>query len=187
MQDSTLLIPDISGFTKFVRSTEVEHSKHIIEELIDLIITVGTRKFDLVEIEGDAVFFFKNKKYSKEEVEEVANSIYVAFHEHLGNYEHNRICQCGACTTALNLKIKFIVHSGEVTLANFKKGKPKPFGDPVIAVHRLLKNDVPSNEYVLFSDSFLEKDLELDGAGTKNDDDLGAIKYQYRLTIGWSN
>ena len=39
MTDKKLLfIPDISGFTQFITSTEISHSHHIITELINLII-----------------------------------------------------------------------------------------------------------------------------------------------------
>ena len=37
-QPSLIFIPDISGFTEFVNNTEVSHSRHIITELLELII-----------------------------------------------------------------------------------------------------------------------------------------------------
>ena len=33
-----LFIPDISGFTQFVKATDVAHSQHIIEELLEKLI-----------------------------------------------------------------------------------------------------------------------------------------------------
>lgn len=39
MENSALIfIPDISGFTNFVTKTEIQHSNHIITELIELLI-----------------------------------------------------------------------------------------------------------------------------------------------------
>lgn len=44
-------------------------------------------------------------------------------------YETQRICQCGACMNASNLKVKFIVHLGEIAfkrvfiLYDFKSNK----------------------------------------------------------------
>ena len=35
-KNALIFIPDISGFTKFVNDTDIEHSQHIIEELIEV-------------------------------------------------------------------------------------------------------------------------------------------------------
>lgn len=50
-------IPDMSGFTQFVTETEINHSRHIIQELLELLIDSNELKLELVEIEGDALFF----------------------------------------------------------------------------------------------------------------------------------
>ena len=36
-----LFIPDISGFTDFVNETEVDHSRYIIQELLDTLINAN--------------------------------------------------------------------------------------------------------------------------------------------------
>ena len=33
-----IFIPDISGFTRFVNEVEIDHSRHIIQELLEVII-----------------------------------------------------------------------------------------------------------------------------------------------------
>jgi hypothetical protein len=186
MSDYTLFIPDISGFTRFVKSTEISHSKHIIEELITLIIDSVGDSFEVAEIEGDAVFFYSDKEYTAQELIDLSKQIYVAFHMHLLHYQNNRICNCGACTSAVALKLKFVVHRGEVSLAQFGKRAAKPFGDSVIAIHRLLKNDVPSDEYVLLSDQIpTDPAIELNGEGVKSDDDLGELHYRFLLAAPW--
>ncbi len=186
MSESTLFIPDISGFTKFVKSTELSHSKHIIEELISIIVTQGKKSFEVAEVEGDAVFLYKETKMTPEELVDNAKRIYVAFHKHLRSYEHNRLCECGACTSAIDLKLKFIVHSGDISLANYGTGTSKPFGDAVIVAHRLLKNQVPMQEYILFTDHFVKKsELELDGDGTLLDESLGEITFKYLKIDHW--
>ena len=48
-----ILIPDISGFTDFTSATEIDHSAHIITELLELIIASNETGFTLAEIEGD--------------------------------------------------------------------------------------------------------------------------------------
>ncbi len=59
MPRSLLFIPDISGFTKFVQTTEVEHSQHVISELLEVLISANTQELKLAEIEGDALFFYR--------------------------------------------------------------------------------------------------------------------------------
>ena len=61
MGQALLFIPDISGFTNFVSNTEVNHSKHIIKELLELLIKKNALNLKLAEIEGDALFFYKEK------------------------------------------------------------------------------------------------------------------------------
>ena len=58
MKKSLLFIPDISGFTNFVQTTEVEHSQHVIAELLEILIDANANEFQLAEVEGDALFFF---------------------------------------------------------------------------------------------------------------------------------
>ncbi len=187
MASATLFIPDISGFTRFVKTTEQEHSRHIIGDLVKLIIRAGKKKFDVAEIEGDAVFFFKdNKKYGVGEIQKISSEIYGLFHDHLKQYEHKRICECGACTTAANLELKFVVHYGEISLLDYGNNSGKPFGQSVIEVHRLLKNKIGHQEYVLFSEAFLGVE-KLPGSnyGTYMDKELGVIPYWYHLIEGW--
>lgn len=186
MSASTLFIPDISGFTRFVKQTEIQHSQHIIEELINLIIKEGSQTFKVAEIEGDAVFFFKyEQKLSVEEITAEAKRIYLAFHQHLLNYQHRRICNCGACTSAANLELKFVTHAGEIALANFSGDKGKPHGEAVIVAHRLLKTKIGHSEYLLLSEDF-NKEIELaDGQDCYEDPELGKTNFSYNFLQEW--
>ena len=57
MNKSLLFIPDISGYTEFVQNTEVEHSQHVIAELLEILIDANTQQLQLAEVEGDALLF----------------------------------------------------------------------------------------------------------------------------------
>ena len=48
MQKVLYFKPDISGFTNFVNHTELEHSIHIISELLELLIDSTTIDLELV-------------------------------------------------------------------------------------------------------------------------------------------
>ena len=153
---SLYFIPDISGFTSFVKSVEVEHSQHIISELLELIIDADDLKLSIAEVEGDAVFFYKPDVVpNSDDILRQVQKTYIRFHEHLKFYETRRICDCGACTTAVNLSLKFVVHEAPTSMITVK-GKEKPFGEDVIRVHRLLKNSIPSKEYLLYTDNLLD-------------------------------
>ncbi|MBC3759885.1 DUF2652 domain-containing protein [Hyunsoonleella sp. SJ7] len=177
-QNAILFIPDISGFTEFVHHTSINHSRHIISELLELLIDNNTMGLELAEIEGDALFFYKMSDGSElSSLDDQIEKMYVAFHTHLKRYEYQRICQCGACSSAYNLKLKFVVHYGEIEFIKVKNSK-KPYGSNVIQVHRLLKNEVPVDEYALFTESVKEIDKTQEKAITTTYD-FGDISFSY--------
>lgn len=152
-----LYIPDISGFTKFVTQTEIKHSNHIIQELIEVILDSNTINLRVSEIEGDAVLFYKlGPAPTLQELIEQTKQMFVNFHSYLRVIERDRICQCGACSSASRLSLKFITHYGElkeVSIQNFNK----IMGSDVILAHRLLKNNIAETEYLLYTKKFTEE------------------------------
>jgi Protein of unknown function (DUF2652) len=151
-EQAIILIPDISGFTDFTSATEIDHSAHIITELLELIVESNKTDFTLAEIEGDAVLFYrKGEPLQRGQLIEQCLSIFSNFHRQLKVIERDTVCQCGACQTATNLTLKFIAHFGnikEIKVAQFVKAT----GVDMIVAHRLLKNDVDSHEYILMTD-----------------------------------
>lgn len=154
MADSLVYIPDISGFTEFVNNTEINHAQHIISELLELIIDNNSIGMEVAEIEGDAILFYKhNEVPNVEKIIRQSEKIFIAFHEHLIRYENERLCQCGACSTASDLTLKMIAHTGEIGFTKVKNHS-KPFGSILVEAHRLLKNDIQDNEYLLVTSHF---------------------------------
>ena len=90
-------MPDISGFTKFVNNTELEHGIHIISELLELLIDNTTNDLQLAEIEGDSLFMFTSKIPNYQQLVAQTTKMLVAFHKHTRSYESKRICNCGSC------------------------------------------------------------------------------------------
>jgi len=149
---STLLyIPDISGFTDFVNNTEINHSRHIISELLEIIIDSNKYGMSVSEIEGDAVLFFKDEIPSVSDLIDQCQLTFKNFHAHLQRYDTECICRCGACETASKLSLKFIIHAGDVEKINIKDHQ-KLHGSDVILAHRLLKNSIHDKEYILITD-----------------------------------
>src|SRR4028118_1071200 len=54
-----LFIPDITGYTKFVKNSDPALGSLFISELLSGIIANNSLNFEIAEIEGDAVFFYK--------------------------------------------------------------------------------------------------------------------------------
>ncbi|MDE5421652.1 DUF2652 domain-containing protein [Ancylomarina sp. DW003] len=163
MEKSLLFIPDISGFTKFIQSTEVEHSQHVIAELLEILLEANANEYQLAEVEGDALFFYQeNEVPSLESLLAKGERMFTAFYSHLKQFEKNRICPCNACATAPNLNLKIIAHSGQLQFMTIQD-KRKPFGQEVIEAHRLMKNSIQSDNYMLLSQD-LSEDVHLSEA-----------------------
>jgi hypothetical protein len=156
-----LFIPDISGFTKFVNETEIEHSRYIISELLENIINSNKIGLTVSEIEGDAVLFYRYGKVpSLNEIYRQVESMFCNFQKKLKNYETRRACQCTACMAAVNLSLKVITHYGEFSTYNVNKYS-KLIGKDVIVAHQLLKNDIDLHEYWLVTGNlFKEYEIE---------------------------
>ena len=100
-QPALLFIPDISGFTEFVESTEINHGQAIIQELLETLIEANQLGMKISEIEGDAIFFYKlGKELSPEEIAAQCKKMFIAFRQQLRKYEMSRICDCNACIAA---------------------------------------------------------------------------------------
>ena len=160
-QPALLFMPDISGFTQFVTETEILHSQHIIRELLEILIDSNLLNLQVSEVEGDAIFFYRyGNKPDLQSLLLQVEKMFTRFHTHIKLYEHQRICPCGACKSAVDLSLKIIVHFGEVTGIAVKEYK-KLFGRDVILLHRLLKNNLDNKEYVLLTDKLIGEIAEL--------------------------
>ena len=150
-----LFIPDISGFTKFVHQTEVEHSRLIIQELLEVLINSNTIGLEISEIEGDAILFYKyGPPPSWEELYKQVENMFCSFHRNLTYYDHRKYCQCKACMSAAELTLKVITHYGEFTDYSVKSFH-KLIGKDLIVAHQLLKNDIDQHEYWLVTGNLL--------------------------------
>lgn len=151
VQPALLFMPDITGFTEFVSSTEITHAQSIIQEVLEIIINSNQLNFKVGEIEGDAVFFYRlGTPPQFDQLLSQVQTMFTRFHQHLRLYSYQRICPCAACTSASELKLKFIAHFGEVSGYAVNK-QQKLFGKDVIIIHRLLKNSLNKKEYVLLT------------------------------------
>src|SRR4051812_25404708 len=157
-----LFIPDISGFTRFVNEIEIEHSRYIIQQLLEVLINANESDLEISEIEGDAILFYRfGEPLKLEALYKQVEKMFCAFHQHLIVYDNRRICQCKACVSAINLSLKIITHYGEFTSYNVKHFN-KLIGKDVIDAHQLLKNDIPQHEYWLVTGNLLQEEQPIE-------------------------
>lgn len=157
VQSALLFMPDISGFTEFVSKTEIQHAQSIVHELLGILMESNQINLQVSQIEGDAIFFYRmGKAPALDELLEQVQHMFTRFHKQLQRYDHERICPCGACSSAKLLKLKFFAHYGEVSTYNLKDHH-QLFGKDVIVLHRLMKNNLDKKEYTLITNSVLEQ------------------------------
>jgi hypothetical protein len=153
-----LLVADISGYTDFVRqhARSASHARQIVVRLLKSIIAASGPPLTVGELEGDAVFFHalgnaedlpKLAKQVKEQIPRLLR----AFNKEMKLLSSRPQCSCAACSSIEELRLKQVVHAGEVAVEQIDRFE-KLFGLDVIIVHRMLKNSVPAKEYLMLSE-----------------------------------
>jgi hypothetical protein len=112
------------------------------------------------EILGDAISLYALDDGSPD----LADKIYLQLEKYLLAFHEREAyllrecgyCICEACNNVGQLKIKAILNSGEAAFTKVRDIQ-KISGEDVIITHRLLKNSVASDEYILVTNSFLDR------------------------------
>jgi len=110
------------------------------------------------KLEGDAVFLFVPKDAQEVDGQETRDCVrqllldsFDVFSEKLLELAEGRQCPCGACTNIERLRLKIIVHAGRALLYQIGRFEELS-GVDVIVVHRLLKNSVEADQYLLMTE-----------------------------------
>ncbi len=138
-----LVIADISGYTRFLTDSELDHANGIVGDLLNSIIGAMQTPLAVSNIEGDAVFMYGEMAEGMvgQTVLESVELLYCSFAAALENMVLNTTCQCNACVNISSLGLKIVMHCGEYA-KTFVGNMTTLSGPDVIAVHRLLKNNV---------------------------------------------
>ncbi len=156
--NTLLLIADISGYTRFMKqhAISISHAKQIIVRLLTVLVSRARPPLKVAELEGDAVFLYALTNGSSldavaQKVKEQVLEFFAAFQKELHAIDSLRTCPCDACTHIGNLQLKQVLHAGVVAVERIGRFE-KLFGLDVILVHRMLKNSVQANEYVMMTE-----------------------------------
>ena len=187
IQKSALVLADISGYTRFVvlHRLNILHAEQIITELMEAIASKARYPLRLNKLEGDAAFFVApiaaDDDTALDDVIGQASEFFTAFRNKQVEQVESTTggCPCDACQTLEKLRLKVVVHVGEVV-----KKKVGEFdevaGESVIIAHRLLKNSIESNEYLLITkdvaDAISFDPFEKKRAHTETVDQFGDIE-----------
>lgn len=179
----------MTGFTQFMSETDIDFSRKVIPPLLQTIVNSNVLNLKLSEIEGDAVLFYRTGTLpSLQELAEQCKMFYVDFGHRLQLLKQQHADDYKKHVSSSRLGLKIIVHYGEISLSPIGD-RIKLFGEDVITAHRLLKNSVPDQEYLLLTEKFLSNysPEEIDtlfhwGQLVKFQDEythLGSVHYRY--------
>jgi hypothetical protein len=156
-----LIILDISGYTRFMLRHRMDqtHSQIVISELMGAIIERIELPLEISKLEGDAIFLYLDLtrlgepwEQHRAQVARKIDEFFRLFLDRLAALQGANICKCGACTHIADLRLKAIIHAGEAVLHRLGRFE-ELHGIDVIVVHRLLKNSLPSQQYVLVTEA----------------------------------
>ncbi|MFA5928006.1 MAG: DUF2652 domain-containing protein [Candidatus Margulisiibacteriota bacterium] len=159
-QEVILIMVDISGYTKFMlkHKTDISHAQIVVSELMKSVITEIEIPLEISKLEGDAIFCYAMHDSTdavwQEKAREISDKLYKffdAFAARLSKLQETSICSCKACCSMHKLKLKVLVHAGKALLYHIGRFEELS-GVDVILVHRLLKNNVDSDQYLLLTE-----------------------------------
>ncbi len=194
------LIADISGYTEFVKIHNMRkqpvfgkmmaknfenHATIIISDLLESVIEVVEPIMQLNKLEGDAAFFFceeNSSKFQSDEIINVMEKANKAFSTRASELVFVQACGCEPCSQSKNLKLKIVAHRGHFSIQKIRNFEELA-GEDVILTHRLLKNDLTSNEYWLvtkeFSQNLSQTQKERFSNSVQKLENFGKLKLDY--------
>ncbi|MBO6880479.1 MAG: DUF2652 domain-containing protein [Winogradskyella sp.] len=153
-----ICIPDISGFTKFMSETDYELNSKVVPSLLNEIIYSNEIGLKVSEIEGDAVLFFKRGELPPlKDLIAQCEFFYTQFYKQLRALHDDFKDVKDGKKISQTLGLKIVLHFAK-GVDSVQIGKHiKLVGEDVIVAHRLLKNKIDCEEYILLSNELLKQ------------------------------
>ncbi len=144
-----LFILDISGYTRFLVNTDLVHGEETITNILNRLSRFSQHGLVLNKVEGDALFFFTTE-LSKENLCQLSKNIYIIFKQDIlaSVAQKHASCPFTLCRHINDLSIKFFIHEGEVAFHHINNFQ-EIIGKSVIEIHRVMKNSINSDSYIL--------------------------------------
>ena len=182
-----LVVADISGYTRFLAETELEHANGIVKDLFDSMIPTFKNSVTISKFMGDAIFgHAENIAYEKSQfMIDFAKRVYNNFSDKKDIIKINTDCTCNACKHMDELDLKIFIHHGQYMVQKINDSE-ELLGSDVNTIFRLMKNNVVQETgieaYLLVTESAVKAmELEFDSAsdlsGSEKYEHVGEINY----------
>lgn len=159
---AVIAMADISGYTEFIRQREISlvHAEQIIADLLAAVVEGAEHPLVFNKFEGDALLLYAEIQGDApavaRDVLNQAQRFFGHFHAQKEKLQQMRgNCECDACANISRLSLKALLHVGEIAIRQWRQFT-EIAGEPVILIHRLLKNQVPAREYILCTEAFAQ-------------------------------
>jgi hypothetical protein len=155
-------LADISGFTAYLVSVELEHAGDILKELLEYLAGQISPHFTVLDYDTDSVFAYasESKIDRIETLSGMIESIYAGFKNRLQAMSRRITCTCAACRNVSSLDLKFIVHHGEYLISEIRGRRMLLGSAPNFVRNRLWKEPLADTTdwrgYVLITDTTLK-------------------------------
>lgn len=158
-EGACLAIADITGYTRFVAGTELDHAQDILADLMSTVVTSLRPTLRLAKLEGDAAFAYAiTDAIDGPALQDMVERSYFAFQRRLRDIRQASSCECNACVLVPALDLKYVLHFGQIVRQRIGTSE-ELVGSDVIVVHRLLKSAVAEatgiGAYALYTDACL--------------------------------
>jgi hypothetical protein len=188
----SLVLADISGYTRFVMMHKISlmHAEEIITELMEAVISEASEPLFLNKLEGDAAFLYAlggepgTARITLQRVLRFFTSFMSRQQELIKAGEGG--CFCEACCNISSLKLKAIIHHGQAVIKQVHQ-LTELAGSDVILAHRLLKNTIGADEYLLVTEDFYRLSGGLPDREprmhTESYDEIGQVKARVYFSL----
>jgi hypothetical protein len=143
IKNGCFVITDISGYTQYLSSSELDHAHEILQSLFDAQISQLKPPFVISNFQGDAILSYipEDNILHKQTIIELIEDVYYSFMKKRELIRINTTCTCNACKNIDHLDLKIFVHYGQYMIQEML-GRQELIGPDVILVHRMMKNRV---------------------------------------------
>jgi len=169
IHEGYLLIADITGYTRYLSESELEHAQETLTALLELLVENTRPPLVISRLAGDAVIsyglredFFQGQTF----IEKIEDT-YVTFRKAIERLVLNNTCRCNACANISTLDLKFFIHYGTFGIQRISD-HDELVGSDINLLHRLLKNSVTEatgfRAYALYTDEAIRQ-LDVEDLG----------------------
>lgn len=134
-----ITLADISGYTRYLGATELEHAQDVLADLMDTVVSGLRHLLHISHLEGDAALAYAlDEELEASMLLDTVEETYYSFRTRRRDITHSTTCDCNACSRIPQLDLKFISHHGRF-VRNDVEGRTELTGNDVIVAHSLLR------------------------------------------------